>query len=174
MSIEIGLVILAIVIGLQLVARPLGSDYRIPVILAAIGLFESYSFLSDHHSGPVLAALAGSIVLAVIAGVVRAPSVRLWSQDGQVWRRGTWVTAVLWVVTLAAHLGYDALVTHGKTDVGTATILLYFAVSQAVQRVVLSARAARLSDTGSAGSARSSSASLWASSGTAAPGGTGR
>ncbi len=173
MSIEIGLVILAIVIGLQLIPRPLGFDYRVPLILGAIGVFESYSFLRDHHGGPVLAALGGSLVLAVVSGLVRAPSVRLWIQDGQVWRKGSWVTAALWVVTLVAHFGYDALVTHGSADVGTATILLYFAVSQAVQRVVLSARAVRLTGTRSAGSAPSSDL-VWAASGESASGASGR
>jgi hypothetical protein len=146
MSVEVGLVILAIVIGLQLVPRPLAGDYRAPVILAAIGLFEAYSYLRDHHGGSLVAALAGSLVLAAVSGAVRAPSVRLWAQGGQIWRRGTWLTAVLWIASLAAHVGYDALVTHGNADAGVAgaTILLYFAVSQAVQRLLLSARAARL------------------------------
>jgi hypothetical protein len=175
MSLEFGLVILAVVIGLQLIPRPLGFDYRVPVVLGAIGAFESCSFLSGQHSGPVLAALAGSLVLAALAGAVRAPSVRLWVQDGQVWRRGSWLTALLWIATLAAHLGYDSLVTHGKTDVGTATILLYFAVSQAVQRVVLSARAARLlASQGSGAGSGSSSRELWPSSVTSTTAGDGR
>jgi hypothetical protein len=174
MSIEIGLVILAVAIGSQLIPRPLGFDYRLPLVLCAIGLFESFSFLRDHHGGSVLAALAGSLVLAVVSGLVRAPSVRLWIQDGQVWRRGTWLTAVLWVLTLAAHFGYDALVTHGKADVGTATILLYFAVSQAVQRVVLSARAARLPAGGQAAGSATPSDLAWASSGQSASDASGR
>ena len=152
MSAEVGLVILAIVIGLQLVPRPLRGDYRAPAILAAIGLFDAWSYLRDHHGASLVPALAGSLVLAAVSGAVRAPSVRLWVKDGQIWRRGTWLTAVLWVASLAAHVGYDALVTHGNADAGVAgaTILLYFAVSQAVQRLLLSARAAR----GQAGAAR--------------------
>jgi hypothetical protein len=174
MSIGIGLAVLALAIGMQLIPRPLGSDYRMPVILGAVGLFESFSFLRDHHDASVLAALAGSLALAVVAGAIRAPSVRLWWQNGQIWRRGGWLTAVLWIVTLAAHFGYDALVTHGKTDVGASTILLYFAVSQAVQRVVLSGRAARLPAAGSAGPSASPTGLLWASSGRSAHDATGR
>jgi hypothetical protein len=172
MNLEVGLAILAVAIGLQLIPRPLGFDYRVPVILGAIGIFESFSFLRDHHDGSVLAALAGSLLLAAVAGAVRAPTVRLWVQDGQVWRRGGWLTAVLWVVTLAAHLGYDTLVTHGKTDVGSATILLYFAVSQAVQRLVLSARAARLPV--NQGNDSSPRGLLWPSSAASTPAGDGR
>lgn len=174
MSLEIGLVILAIVIGMQLMPRPLGGDYRIPVVLAAIGLFESVSFLRDHHGGSLVAAIAGSLVLAAATGALRAPSVKLWVQDGQVWRRGSWLTGVLWIASLAAHLGYDALVTHGSVDVGSATILLYFAVSQAVQRLILSARAVRLPVGGADGSSWTSPGPGLASSALFRHTGTGR
>jgi hypothetical protein len=108
-------------------------------------VLEAFAFLRQHHGGSLVAALAGSLVLAAATGALRAPTVRLWVQDNQVWRKGTWLTAVLWIASLAAHLGYDALVTHGKADanVGTATIVLYFAVSQGVQRLLLAVRAER-------------------------------
>jgi len=146
MNVEVGLAILAVVIALQLVPRQLGSDYRMPAVLAATGLFEAFSYLRNYHGGSTVAALTGSLVLAAMTGALRAPSVRLWVQDGQIWRRGTWLTAVLWIASLAAHFGYDALATRGDSGAGVAgaTILLYFAVSQAVQRVILSARAARI------------------------------
>ena len=57
-------------------------------------------------------------------------------------RQGTVLTALLWIASVAAHLGYDKLA--GGTaagDVGAATMLLYFAV----QRRVLLTRAARFS-----------------------------
>jgi len=28
-------------------------------------------------------------------------------QGGQAWRQGTWLTTVLWLVSLGVHLGYD-------------------------------------------------------------------
>ena len=57
-------------------------------------------------------------------------------------RRGTWLTAVLWIVSLAAHLGYDDLVAGhvaGKNggNVGDATIVLYLVVTLTVQRFML-------------------------------------
>jgi hypothetical protein len=36
--------------------------------------------------------------------------VRVWVDGGQAWRQGSWLTAVLWIVSLGAHLGYDYLV----------------------------------------------------------------
>ncbi len=170
-TLVIGLVALAVLVGSQLAKKPLSGSFRLPVILAVVGLFEVASFLRDHHGGSLVAPLAGSLALAAVTGALRAPTVRLWVQDTQVWRQGTWLTAVLWIASLAAHLGYDALVTHGKADasVGTATIVAYFAVSQGVQRLLLAARAARLTGVGGAVHGR-----LWASSGQVPGTGTGR
>jgi hypothetical protein len=51
----------------------------------------------------------------------------------------------LWIVALAVHLGYDSLVAgHGRDNVGAATIVLYLAVSLAIQRVIVRLRAQRL------------------------------
>lgn len=70
-------------------------------------------------------------------------------------RRGTALTIVLWLVSLGLHFGYDALAFHGAeaAKFSAATMDLYFAVSLAVQRPVLYARARRRRDTG-AGAAR--------------------
>ena len=51
----------------------------------------------------------------------------------------------MWIVALAVHLGYDALVAGpGRDNVGAATIVLYLAVSLAIQRVIVRLRAQRL------------------------------
>jgi hypothetical protein len=86
-------------------------------------------------------------VLAAVFGVLRAATVRIWSQDGQVWIKGNWLTGLLWIVALGAHLGYDALVAHGHGSnggVGAATVVLYLAVSLGVQRLVAQFRASRM------------------------------
>lgn len=143
-SLIIGLAVLALLIARQVSVRPLGESYLIPLILAAIGIVESGQYLSGHHGHPgaIAAAVGGSLVLAAASGAARAPTVRIWVQDGQLMRQGTVVTALLWIASVALHLGYDKLV--GGTaagDVGTATMLLYFAVTFAVQRSVLLTRA---------------------------------
>jgi hypothetical protein len=78
-------------------------------------------------------------------------TVRIWREGGQLLMRGTWLTAVLWVVAVAAHLGYDYLVVGGGKNagsVGNATILLYLMVSLTIQRFVMLTRAQRLEMTG--------------------------
>ncbi len=78
-------------------------------------------------------------------------------QGGQAWSQGSLITAALWAVALGAHLGYDYLIGQHKDigDIASVTILLYLAVSLAVQRLIVASRAERLSsarvgETGSA------------------------
>ena len=56
------------------------------------------------------------------------------------------LTAGLWIVSLAAHFGIDALIDHSTTakGLGSADILLYLAVSLGVQREIIRLRAARI------------------------------
>jgi hypothetical protein len=42
----------------------------------------------------------GSLVVGATLAAVRAATVKLWSQDGQILRQGTWLTATLWVVAV--------------------------------------------------------------------------
>jgi hypothetical protein len=149
-SLVIGLAVLALLIGRQLTARRLSESYRLSVILGVIGAVEFVAFLRGHpgDSGRILEAVVGSLALAGIFGVARALTVRVWRQGGQLMRKGTWLTAVLWIVAVAAHYGYDAVVAGhitGKTgaSVGNATILLYLVISLAVQQFVLLKRVAR-------------------------------
>jgi hypothetical protein len=163
-NILIDLVALVWLLSRQLRARPLTESYKLPLILAVIGAAEFgafimgggqqfASFLKGHRSfatipdgKTILAAVAGSLILAVVTGAIRAPTVRLWWQGGQYWRKGTWLTAALWIVSLGVHLGYDALIAHGtgKAAIGDSTLLLFFAVSLTAQRVILTTRAHRI------------------------------
>jgi hypothetical protein len=87
-----------------------------------------------------------SLVIAAVFGALRAATVHVWVDGGQAWRKGNWLTAVLWVVSLGIHLGYDYLV-DGKgaeSGVGSASLLLYLAVTFAIQGFILQARAQRM------------------------------
>lgn len=147
-GILIGVAALVLVVYRQLVARPVNSTgLRIAGILGILGLVEAVQFLRTNHSGAVTyAALGGSLVLAAAFGAVRASTVRIWIKDGAAWSQGNWLTAVLWIAALAAHLGYDYLVApgHGGKSVGASTALLYVAVSLSIQRVIVQQRARRL------------------------------
>jgi hypothetical protein len=146
----IGVLVLVLLLSRQLVTRRLSESYRLSLILAVIGIVEFAEFLNGHphDDGGIAEAVVGSLVIAAAFGAVRALTVRVWRENGQLLRKGTWLTAVLWVLSLAAHLGYDDLVAGhitGKNggNVGDATVLLYLVVTLAIQRFVLLNRAAR-------------------------------
>jgi hypothetical protein len=148
LDVVLGLAVLALLIYRQLVARPVNAAaLRLIAILVIIGLIQTYRFLSQGHDHPLtFAALGGSLVLAAIFGALRAGSVRVWLQEGQAWSQGNWLTAGLWIASLLAHLGYDLLVAHGPgaRGLGTATIILYLAVTLGFQRILVFRRANRL------------------------------
>jgi hypothetical protein len=147
-DIVLGVAVLALLIYRQLTARPVNaSALRIFVILAVVGVLQAAQFLGKNHAGVLTYGLvAGSLVLAAVFGALRAATVRIWVADGQAWSRGNWLTAVLWVAAVAAHLGYDALAATGPGNrgLGSATVVLYLAISLGCQRVIVQQRARRL------------------------------
>jgi len=146
-DLAVGVVILGLLIYRQLKVRPVRARARITLILAVLGVSQVASFLSGHHADPVtVASLAGSLVLAAFFAKVRAATVRVWLRDGQAWSQGSWLTALLWAAAFAVHLGYDSLLDMSTAErgVGSASSLLYLAVSLAVQRVIIRGRARRL------------------------------
>ena len=148
LDIILGLAVLVLLIYRQLSIRQVNaSALRLIAILLIVGVFQTYQFLSQNHANPLtFAALVGSLVLAAVFGALRASTVRVWLQDGQAWSQGNWLTAVLWISSLVAHLGYDILVAHGSgaRGLGVATIVLYLAISLGFQRILVMQRAHRL------------------------------
>jgi hypothetical protein len=144
----IGVLVLGLVIWRQLIPRRVRSNTRLVLVFAVIGLIQTGQYLHGRHvDATLIAEILGSLVLAGLFGLARASTVRLFYRDGQWWSRGNWLTAVLWVVSVAAHLGFDSLVGgHGtaSTSFGNATILLYLAVTFAVQRMIVIARSQRM------------------------------
>jgi hypothetical protein len=151
LDLVIGLLVLGLLVVRQLQSRPVRGNQRLLLILLVVGVIETSAGLQRVHTGPAtVAALAGSLVLAAIFGALRACTVRIWIQGGQPWVRGSLLTAGLWVVALAAHLGYDYLVGRDTSmaQLGTATLLLYLIASLGVQRLVVAYRAQRLDPSG--------------------------
>lgn len=151
----IGVVILALLVYRQLRARPLRANPRLLLILLIVGVVETWDYFQGgkHSASAAAVALIGSLVLAAVFGAVRAFTVRIWQQDGQPWVQGNVLTAALWVLALAAHLGFDYLVGQHKDvgDVGNATVVLYLVASLGVQRVVMTYRAQRMDPAAVAG-----------------------
>lgn len=76
------------------------------------------------------------LFLAVGMGVIRASTVRLWVQEGVIFRQGTWLTIGLWIVSVALHMVVDQL---GRT--GKSTLLIYYAITLFVKNLIVQFRA---------------------------------
>lgn len=151
-NIVIGLIVLAWVVSRQLRTRPVREEQatKLLLVLGAVGLYEVAQYADRHHDVPLLAwgLLIVSLVLAAVLGVARGLTMRVWRDaTGQLLQRGTPVTLALWGLSIAAHLGADALM-HGEgsnaSGLGSAGIVLYLALTLGVQRVVVVRRGAEL------------------------------
>jgi hypothetical protein len=134
-------VILVLLLYRQLTVRPL-NDGRFSVILIGLGVVEFLAFGQHHRlTEGILAFLAASLAVSVLLGAVRAVTVRLWRQDGQVLRQGTWLTALLWLVSIGSHLAIG-VVQHGTAAAAAgAATLAFLGVTLGAQQLVLRARA---------------------------------
>ncbi|MET9416342.1 hypothetical protein ABZY03_19580 [Streptomyces klenkii] len=151
-SIVIGIAIVALVIRRQLRTRPVhGKDG--PVLLGILGVlgvlalvFGVASVVKEHPLGGfTIALVAASFVVAAGFGVARARTVTVWrAPEGQLLRKGAPATTVLWLVSVAVHIGLDAWIDHttGTGLLGASTLYLYLAVTLAVQDLLVRRRAA--------------------------------
>lgn len=149
----IGLAVLAWLIHRQLQVRSLKDRSRgtILLVLGIYGASSTYQVIRGSHlAWGALGVLLGSLVVGGALGAIRAATVKLWSQDGQILRQGTWLTATLWVVAFGLHLLADRLITNsgGPKGLGGASILLYLAITWWFQNLITQARAEPLRRTG--------------------------
>jgi hypothetical protein len=139
----IALAVLVWVVRRQMSERRVGARraFTIPVLMVIIGLVTDKS-LADRLSSPTgLGLLAAGIVIGVGMGVARALSQRLYWRDGVAYVRGTGWTLALWLGTVALRIGMAALGAVLHAPEGTGEILIFLAVTLAVQNVVLMRRA---------------------------------
>ena len=148
-AIVIAVVALIWVVARQLQARPLvvKTLFVAPAIMAVLGLLLLARGARSGHgltaAGP--AWIAADLGLAVVTGVLRAPTVRLFQRDGAVWRQGGPLTIALWVVSVGARVALGVLAAHDGAGAGADTsVLLSLGVSLAAQYAVLSWRVRRL------------------------------
>lgn len=122
----------------QLRRRPVRTRLTFPGILIALGAGSVETFLRAHapNAAEILLLLASLLFDGVVLAGIRAYTVRLWRDGDVVWRRGTWLTVVLWLVGVAEHVSLDAL-----ARLGTSTYILYFGLALLAQRLLIRLRA---------------------------------
>lgn len=138
-DLAVALVLLGWILYRQLTTRPLKSKSPAGWILLGLGLVSAAQFAG---SQPLTAIDAGVVLGSAAIGsglaFLRAQTVRLWVQDQSVMRRGTWLTAALWVAGLGQHLLLDAVVR--TPGLAQATMTAYLGLVLLVQRQALVAR----------------------------------
>jgi hypothetical protein len=131
----------------QVQKRSVKEDSR-PIaylVMAVIGVVEVANFVKAHPvSSEAVVLTVASLAIAAVFGIIRAYTVRLWREGGQLFRQGNAVTIVLWIVGIAIHFGGDTLIDGSAKGLSTTTILLYLAISLGVQQMVVRARAGQL------------------------------
>ncbi|MCY0869424.1 MAG: hypothetical protein OWT27_02410 [Firmicutes bacterium] len=140
LSLVIGLAVLALLIYRQVRRRRVRTGNRtftLPLVLCVVGALD-VSNVNTHHaltSTQWVHLAISLIVFGIGFGAWRAFTVRLWREDGALWRQGTWLTVALWLIAVAGHTALD-----GLGAVGSATLLLYLGVTLATQRIVMLTR----------------------------------
>lgn len=145
-------VIVFVVIRQMTTQRVGAKAMLIPGALVIYGLYEAYfgkhptGLLDAHHLVVSAALFVIGLVLAAGLGVWRGRTVHAWrDQAGVLWRKGNAMTAVAWVVSIAARVlvgvGGGYLFHTAET---TASLMIAAGVSIAVQNLVISRRAHHL------------------------------
>jgi hypothetical protein len=134
--------IVVLVIGRRFVGQPLrAQSWLIPVGLT---VWAGYQLVDQHLTAGDIGFLLVSAVLGLASGAARGLTVHLYPRDGHLWMRYRWLTAVVWIASIALRVG---LVLGGqlagvKLSSGS-TILLTLGISLIAEVAVVGARAAR-------------------------------
>jgi hypothetical protein len=131
------------------IGRPAGGRRRSGQagwVLIAVGAVELFAFARLH---PLPASAVGILLVSFLfglgLGVVRAHTVRIWYADGGLYRQGTWLTVLLWLVGTGGHLAGGELIgaAGGPAGAGSATMLLYLGLAVSVQTFFIRRRVRR-------------------------------
>jgi hypothetical protein len=134
--------IVILVIGRRFMGQPLrAQSLLLPVGVAA---WAVYQLAGTHLTGTDIGFLLVCGLLGAASGAGRGVTVRLYPRNGHLWMRYTWLTAAVWVGTIALRAG---LVIGGHfAGIGlstTPTTVFTLGVSLIVEVLVVGARATR-------------------------------
>lgn len=116
----------------------------IVVVLLLVGTVQFVAFAGHHYfSASSIAILCLSFLIGAGLSIVRGFTLRLWVEHGQLLRQGTAITVLLWLVAVGLHLTSEQLIrgAGGPSGAGSASMLLYLALSLTIQTQVLRHRA---------------------------------
>ncbi|KIZ19293.1 membrane protein [Streptomyces natalensis ATCC 27448] len=147
-------VVVGLVVRRQLRTRPVRRNGSLiaPAVLGVLGVLGiTFGIASVVKYRPLtflpIALLVVSLAVAAGFGVVRARTVRVWrGPQGEVWRKGTAATTVLWLASVVVHGGLGLWIDHvaGAGMLGAASVYAYLAIGLGTQNVLVRGRAVAL------------------------------
>ena len=149
----IGVALVVFIIYRQLSRQPLEGRRLVvlPLVLAVLGLYNLSH--KPPTMGAAVTALAISLASAVVLGLARGVSMRVWQEAGTVLRQGAPLTLALWVLSLVVRLGIGALAQRSGVaqSVTVGELPLFLGVTLAAQNGVIWTRAQALGVSASTG-----------------------
>lgn len=146
-TVVIGAALVLFIIYRQLGRRPVEGRQLavVPLVLAVLGLYNLNK--QPPATSAAVAALVASLAGAVVFGLARGRSMRVWQEAGSVLRQGAPLTAVLWIVSIALRIAIGAVAHRSGVaqSVTVGELPLFLGVTLAAQNLVIWTRAQALS-----------------------------
>ena len=104
------LLLIAVVVVLVIGRRFVGQPLRAQSLLIPVGLtaWAGYQLVDQHLTGTDIGFLLICAVLGLASGSARAVTVLLYPRDGHLWMRYGWLTAAVWLASIALRIGLVA------------------------------------------------------------------
>lgn len=161
-STELQILLFVVIIAWRLARKlreqPVKTDaqrWRLPLILTAIGAYETVSLTHGAHpvkfDGADIAYLVLAGAVSVVLGLVRGSTVRIHDRGGMLTQQYTALTVVLWLATIGIRLGMDLVASHSfgvAAAVAGSSILMMFGLSLLGESAAVALRAGSAGGTG--------------------------
>ena len=97
--------ILIFVIGRRLAGEPLraGRVTIFPLVIAVVGLYQLSR--APHLTATDIGVIGLEALVAVVLGVVRGSTIKVFVRDGHLWQKYSWATVGLWVGSILLRFG---------------------------------------------------------------------
>ena len=114
------------------------SKFTFPLIMIILGMnnFIKYINMSQISLLSWLAIIINFTILAIGMATVRATTLRIWSEQNVIYRQGTWLTILVWIISIGLHAFLNSI-----GHVGQATTMLYIGITFTSQKIIILKRA---------------------------------
>jgi FtsH-binding integral membrane protein len=138
--------ILIFVIGRRLAGEPLraGRVTIFPLVIAVVGLYQISRV--PHLTATDIGVIGLEALVAVVLGMVRGSTIKVFVRDGHLWQKYSWATVGLWVGSILLRFGMTGggMLLGADKSVMQSAILLTLGLTFAGEGAVIALRARTL------------------------------